>query len=239
MKLHALFFAAHPDDIELSCGGTVIKLAQSGKKTGIVDLTAGELSTRGDLFTRKKETANASKLLGISVRTNLGIPDGNIQNNTENRIKIIQVIRQFTPGIIFLPHYYDRHPDHFHTHELVKEAAFYAGLQKIKTSLNGKSQKPFRPKRNFYFMQTYVFEPSFIVDISDTFDKKMKAVSCYRSQFYNPGNKGPETFISDKRFIEYISARARFYGFSAGTEFGEPFFSEEKIKLLPKDLFNI
>lgn len=239
MKLDALFFAAHPDDVELSCGGTVIKLSDSGKKTGIVDLTSGELSTRGTLNIRKRETDNSSKILGVIKRINLAIPDGNIQNNAANRLKIIRILRQYSPEIIFFPHFYDRHPDHFHTHQLVKEAAYYSGLQKIKTNLNGKTQKAYRPKRNFYYMQTYTFEPGFIVDISGAFEMKMDAISCYKSQFYNPGNKEPNTFISEKKFLEYIYARAKYYGFQAGVDFGEPFFMEEKIKLTSKDLFNI
>jgi len=237
LKFDALLFAAHPDDIELSCGGTVIKLSVSGKKTAIVDLTAGELSTRGSLSIRKRESRNAGKILGVNKRINLGIPDGNIQNNLQNRIKIIKLIRHLRPEIIFLPHFHDRHPDHFHTHELVKEAAFYAGLQKIKTTFNGKFQKAYRPLRNIYYMQTYPFEPSFVVDISDVFDKKMQAIKCYISQFYNPSGRGPKTFISDKRFIDYIEARAVFYGFQARIQYGEPFFIDENIKI--KDLFSI
>ena len=239
MKFDALFFAAHPDDIELSCGGTVIKLSGSGKKTAIVDLTAGELSTRGSLSIRKRETNNAGRILGINKRFNLGIPDGNIQNNSANRIKIIKIIRELRPDIIFLPHYHDRHPDHFHTHKLVKEAAFYSGLQKIKTTLNGKSQQAHRPRRNIYYMQTYTFEPSFIIDISGVFEKKMNAVNCYKSQFFNPSSNEPRTFISDKRFMDYVKARASFYGFQAGVLYGEAFFIEEKIKLTTKEIFSI
>jgi N-acetylglucosamine malate deacetylase 1 len=239
LKLDALFLAAHPDDVELSCGGTVIKLSLSGKRTGIVDLTQGELSTRGNLKTRRIETNNASKILKVAKRINLAIPDGNIENNPSNRTKIIKIIREFRPEIIFLPHFYDRHPDHFHAHELIKEAAFYAGLNKIKTSLNGKQQAAYRAKKNFYFMQTYEFEPSFIVDISSTFKTKMQAVSCYKSQFYNPSSKEPGTFISDPRFIKFLESRAQTYGFKAGVEYGEPYFTEEKINLSALDLFNI
>jgi N-acetylglucosamine malate deacetylase 1 len=239
LKLDALFFAAHPDDVELSCGGTVIKLSLSGKKTGIVDLTQGELSTRGNLKLRRIETNKANKILKIAKRINLAIPDGNIENTSANRIKIIKIIREYRPEIIFCPHFYDRHPDHFHAHELVKDAAFYAGLQKIKTSLNGKQQTAYRAKKNFYFMQTYEFEPSFIVDISSAFKSKMQAVLCYRSQFYNPSSKEPGTFISDPKFIKFLESRAQIYGFKAGVEFGEPFYTEEKIKISAPDLFNI
>ena len=239
LKFDALFFAAHPDDIELSCGGIAAKLAKLGKKTCIVDLTAGELSTRGSVELRKKEANKAAKVLGITKRINLAIPDGNIQNSPENREKIIKIIRQYKPGIIFLPYFNDRHPDHIHASRLVKEAAFYSGLSKIKTSVNNTAQSPYRPRKKFYYMQTYTFEPVIIVDISDTFKTKMKAIHCYSSQFYNPSSKEPKTFISDPMFIKHIEARAEFYGFKAGVKYGEPLFTEEKIKISPEDLFNI
>jgi len=239
LKLDALFFAAHPDDIELSCGGTVAKLAKSGKKVGIADLTYGELSTRGSTGLRKKEALKAAKILGIAKRINLAIPDGNIQNTEANRSKIIKIIRDLRPDIIFFPHYYDRHPDHFHTHELVKESVFYSGLGKIKTYLKGKLQKPHRPGKNYYYMQTYPFEPNIITDISDVQNIKMRAIGCYSSQFYDPESIEPATFISNENFIKFIEARARHYGFLAGVEYGEPFFTEETIKLNPADLFNL
>lgn len=235
MKLDALFFAAHPDDAELCCGGTIAKLVKSGKKTGIVDLTMGELGTRGSAATRKKEAGKASKVLGLSVRENLKIRDGDIENNPKNRLKVISVIRRYRPEIIFLPHFYDRHPDHGNAHILVKQSAFYSGLSKI--HIPGLAAH--KPKRNFYYMQTYTFEPSFIVDISDTFKIKMSAIACYSSQFYNPEMKGPETFISDKKFIDYISARSEFYGFEIGVKYGEPFYTEEKIKIDSSGLFGI
>lgn len=235
MKLDALFFAAHPDDAELCAGGTIKKLSKAGKKTGIIDLTRGELGTRGSVIERASESENASKILGLSARENLSIQDGNIENTPENRLKVISAIRKYRPEIIFFPHYHDRHPDHYHTHHLIKDAAFYSGLAKIVTP----GLKPHRPKRNFYYMQTYTFEPNIIIDISDTFTHKMKAVACYSTQFYNPDSKGPKTFISDKKFIEYITARLKFYGFQIGAEYGEPFYTEEKIKLDVKKLFDI
>jgi N-acetylglucosamine malate deacetylase 1 len=234
LKLDALFFAAHPDDAELCSGGTIKKLTNSGKKTGIIDLTSGELGTRGTKEIRAREAEKAGKVLGIAVRENLLIPDGSIENNLPNRLKVISVIRKYQPEIIFFPHYHDRHPDHYHTHILVKEAAFYSGLSKILTP----GLAAFRPKRNFYYMQAYTFEPNVIIDISDTFNDKMKAISCYSTQFYNPKSKEPETYISDKKFIEYIHTRAKFYGFHIGTEYGEPFYTEEKIKIDINNLFN-
>ena len=237
-ELDAVFFAAHPDDAELCCGGTIAALIRSGKRIGIIDLTQGELGTRGSVKQRFAEAKKASGILGITIRENLKIPDGNIQNTPANRTKIIKAIRKYRPKIIFFPHHYDRHPDHFNTHILVKEAAFYSGLKGIKTA----GQTAYRPARNIYYMQTYTFEPNFIFDISETFGLKMDAVKCYSTQFYtgeNSGSKQPETFISSKGFLEYIEARCRFYGFQAGVKFGEAFFTEEKIKLNSTTLFKI
>lgn len=239
MELDVVFFAAHPDDVELSCGGTVAKLVKIGKNVGIVDITQGELSTRGSVEVRKKEAAKAAKILGIKKRINLGISDGNIENSASNRAKIIKILRDLRPKIIFFPYYHDRHPDHFHTHQLVKEAAFYSGLQKVRTALNGKAQKHHRPKKNYYYMQTYTFEPNVVVDITDVYNIKVKAIEAYSSQFYNPESKEPVTFISDPKFLKYLEARARFYGFEIGTEYAEPFFREEKVNINPGDLFNI
>lgn len=237
-ELDALFFAAHPDDAELCCGGTISALEKSGYKTGIIDLTKGELGTRGSVNLRKKEAANASKILGVKYRENLGIPDGNIQNTPQNRLKIIKAIRKYCPKIIFFPHYIDRHPDHYNTHYLVKDAAFYAGLDKILT----KGYNAYRPKRSIYYMQSNAFEPNFLFDISATYEKKLEAVKCYSSQFFTGSRidkKDKETFISSKGFMEYVEARSRFYGFQAGVKYAEAFYTEEKMKLNPDTLFKI
>jgi bacillithiol biosynthesis deacetylase BshB1 len=239
MKLDALFFSAHPDDIELCCGGTLAKLIKIGKKAGIIDMTQGELGTRGSSSLRSKESKKAAEVLGVTVRENLKIDDGNLVNTTENRGKVITAIREYTPEVVFAPYFNDRHPDHIHASKLIKEGAFYSGLMKIKSRKNGKIKKSFRPKKIIYYMQTYTFEPSFIIDISNEFETKMKAIKCYSSQFYDPHSKEPQTFISDKKFIEYIESRARFYGFQIGVRFGEPFYIEGSIKLSPEGLFTI
>jgi N-acetylglucosamine malate deacetylase 1 len=236
IKLDALFFASHPDDVELSCGGTVLKLEKSGKKTGITDLTKGELSTRGNIQLRAEEAKKAGKILGIKIRENLNLHDGDITNTNANRLKVIKIIRKYKPSVVFIPYPSDRHPDHIHTSILVRESAFYSGLAKIKTTLVGKKQKQHRPAKLVYYMQTYTFEPSFIVDITNEFRKKMEAVKCYNSQFYNKQSKEPETFISDKKFLEYLEARAAFYGFQIGVKYGEPFYTEEKLNVNPLDL---
>ena len=239
MKLDVLFFAAHPDDAELCCGGTIAKLSKKGRKTGIIDLTRGELGTRGSADLRKKEANAAGKLLGITIRENLEIEDGNIENTAENRLKAISVIRYYKPAIIFMPFENDRHPDHTNTNKLIKESVFFSGLEKITTRRNGIIQKAYRPKKNIYYMQTYPFEPSIIIDISDEYILKKKAVQCYSSQFYNPKRKGPETFISNKNFSDFTEARAVFYGFQAGVKYGEPFFIEQPVKLNVNNLFDL
>jgi len=236
MNLDILVFAAHPDDAELSMGGTISKLTQENYKVGIVDLTKGELGTRGNEKTRQKEAAKADKILNVSVRVNLGIPDGDIQRTKENLMMVIREIRKFKPKIIFAPYCRDRHPDHQDASALVKEAMFSTGLPKVKTFGNRIEQKAYRPKKLFYYMQTYTFEPTFIVDISESFKDKMEAIMAYQSQLYNSNSKEPSTFISSKNFIEFIEGRSKFYGFSIGKGYGEPFYCEEAIEYNFNDL---
>jgi bacillithiol biosynthesis deacetylase BshB1 len=231
MNLDVLIFAAHPDDAELAMGGTIAKLSSNGLKVGIIDLTRGELGTRGTAETRQKEAFNAAIALKVAVRENLEIPDGDIKNSKENLLKVIIEIRKFKPKIVFAPYFNDRHPDHIDASSLVKRAMFSTGLSKIETFDKDVLQHHYRPKKLFYYMQTYTFDPTFIVDITDTFDLKMKAVNCYSTQFHNPKSKEPETFISSPEFFNYIKSRAEFYGFSIGKNYGEPFFCEEKIEL--------
>lgn len=236
IKTDILVFGSHPDDAELACGGTIISYTSQGASVRIVDLTQGELGTRGTVQLRKKEAAAAGRILGISSRENLKIKDGSIENNESNRLKVIRVIRKYKPRIIFLPYPSDRHPDHINASVLIRESSFFSGLEKITTKLKGVKQIHHRPAKLIYYMQTYPFEPSFIVDISKTFGEKMRAVKCYGSQFYNDKFKGPETFISDKKYMEYIEARAVFYGFRIGVKYGEPFFTDEKLKIDPLSL---
>ncbi len=238
MKLDVLFFAAHPDDVELSSGGTLLKIIKSGKEIGIIDLTRGELGTRGSVSIRKKESAMASAILGASIRENLLIKDGDIVNSPANRRKVITSIRKYRPQVIFLPHFYDRHPDHQNANKLIREASFYSGLTKIITRLNGRVQKAHRPKKNIYYMQTYTFEPSFIVDITNEFELKMKAVKCYESQFFSPGSKGPQTFISDEKFMDHLESYSKYYGFKIGKKYGEPFYTEEDLEFTVENILS-
>lgn len=238
MHLDALVFSAHPDDAELSMGGTIALLAKNNLKVGLIDLTKGELGTRGTAETRQREAFNAALVLKVALRENLEIQDGNIQINKENIQKVIMAIRRYKPRIIFAPYKNDRHPDHIDASNLIKRAFFYSGLTKIKTFDKEVPQQPFRPEKIFYFMQTYTFEPSFIVDISETFDTKMKAITCYETQFHNPKITEPETFISRPEFLNYIRSRAEFYGFQIHKKYGEAFFCEEKIELNLLNLLN-
>lgn len=231
MIIDVLAFAAHPDDAELSMGGTIAKLGKNGFRVGIIDLTRGELGTRGTPEIRQKEAFQAAIILKSALRENLSIPDGSIQLNQENLLKVIMVLRRYKPKIVFAPYFNDRHPDHIHASQLVKEAVFSSGLLKIKTFDREVAQESYRPKKIFYYMQSYTFEPAFVVDISDTFEDKMRAVKSYKSQFFDPKSEEPETFISQPEFMNYIESRAQFYGFQIGKKFGEPFFCEEKLEM--------
>ncbi len=228
--LDVLVFAAHPDDAELSMGGTIAKLAKKGHKVGIYDLTRGELSTRGSVDIRQEEAVKAGVILKVAMRENLDIPDGHIEQTQENLNKVISVIRRHKPAVVFAPYKNDRHPDHIDASSLIKRAVFLSGLPKVTTYFNNHHQEAFRPSKIYYYMQTFTFEPTFIVDISGHFDQKMAAVEAFKSQFHDPKSKEPETFISNPGFMEFIKSRARFYGFRIGKEYGEPFFCEENIE---------
>jgi len=238
MNLDVLVFAAHPDDAELGMGGTIIKLITSGKKIGLVDLTKAELSTRGNVKLREKEADEAAKLMKLSFRENLGIPDGDISLSDSNLRKVIVTLRKYQPKIIFAPYLNDRHPDHIDASVLIKRAMFKSGLTKYESSFKGKKQPAYRPAKLFYYMQTYTFIPTFVVDISSTFKDKMKAVMAFKSQFYTSEKKEPSTFISSKNFISYVEARAEYYGFGIGKKYGEPFFCEESIEYNFSELLN-
>lgn len=231
MNLDVLVFAAHPDDAELSMGGTIAKFTKNNFKVGIIDLTKGELGTRGSAETRQKEAFQAAIALKVAVRENLYMPDGEVTVNKENLMKVILAIRKFKPKIIFAPYFNDRHPDHISVSRLAKRAYFFSGLPKIKTFDKETQQEAYRPKKLFYYMQTYSFKPSFIVDISETFEIKMKAVRAFATQFFDPRSTEPETFISQPGFIKLIESRAQTYGFKIGKEYGEPFFCEEEIEM--------
>lgn len=225
-KLHILAIAAHPDDIELSCAGTLIKHARAGQAVGIVDLTEGELGTRGTAETRREEAANAAKVMGVVVRENAGMADGFFRNDEEHQRKLITFIRHYRPEIVLANALEDRHPDHGKGGKLIADACFLAGLRKIETERDGQKQEPWRPKRVYHMIQDRMLTPSFIVDITDTFERKMEAIKCYTTQFYNPDSKEPVTYISTGNFLNEIAARDALMGKRIGTRYAEGYVSE-------------
>jgi bacillithiol biosynthesis deacetylase BshB1 len=237
MELDVLAIGAHPDDVELTCSGTVAKCVKLGYKVGILDLTGGELGTRGSKAVRAREAVEAAEILGVHVRENLGLPDANIEVNAKNRLKLIQVYRKYRPQILLIPHSHDRHPDHVHAHHLCREAWFYSGLTRIETKLGGKKQNPWRPRKYFHYIGRHMLTPTFIVDISDVFDIRMKAIRAYASQFYNPFSEEPETVLSRKMFLDVVETRAKYYGHQIGVSHGEPFYSVQPIGVT--DIFKV
>ena len=229
MKLDLLAFGAHPDDIELACAGTLIKAVKAGKKVGVVDLTEGQLGTRGTPETRLKEAAKSAEIMGLSVRDNLGMMDGFFKDDYEHQHKIIQKIRQYKPTIVLCNPPYDRHPDHGRASKLVSEACFYAGLKNIPSEYDGKPQEAFRPSRIFYYMQHFSLDPSFLVDISDEMDRKMEAIKAFDSQFFNPGSHEPETVLSDPGFLTHIRERCANWGYIIGAKYAEGFMAQKSV----------
>ncbi|MGA2622661.1 MAG: bacillithiol biosynthesis deacetylase BshB1 [Bacteroidota bacterium] len=228
MGLDILAIGAHPDDVELSCSGTLATSVKLGYKVGILDLTEGELGTRGSKAIRLKEANAAAKILGC-VRENLHLPDGGIETSRKNILKLVTVLRKYRPQILLIPHSSERHPDHVRAHHLCCEAWYYSGLQKIETKLGGKKQAPWRPKKYFHFMQWHTFTPAFIVDISNSYQTRVESILAYKSQFYDPASREPRTVLSEKSFLDMLDTRAKYYGQLIGVQYGEPFYSVEAI----------
>lgn len=235
-----LAFGAHPDDTELCCAGTLAKLVQNGKKVAVVDLTRGEMGSRGTVEKRKKEAAKAASVLGLSSRDNLGLPDTEIQNKREFQLPIIERIRHYRPAICLIPSPSDRHPDHGNAASLMIDAIFYSGLVKIETKgKDGRIQEPHRPSHVIHYMQDQPFDPDFVMDITDTIDIKEKAILAFASQFNveDPGDE-PETYISDPAFFDTLRARASHFGHLAGFKYGEGFlYSQKPFPISNFDLF--
>ena len=231
MKLDILAFGAHPDDVELGCGATIAKEISRGKKIGIVDLTRGELGTRGSAEIRDKEATAAAKILGVSVRENLGFSDGFFVNDRKHQLEIIRMIRKYQPEIVLCNAIEDRHIDHGRGSKLVSDACFLSGLIKIDTKsyVEDKQQEAWRPKQVYHYIQWKNLEPDFVVDVSGFIDKKVEAVMAYSSQFYDPKNSQPDTPISSKNFIDSVNYRARDLGRLIGVSHAEGFTTERYV----------
>lgn len=221
MKIDILAFGAHPDDVELSCSGTILKHIALGKRVGIIDLTRGELGTRGSAVIRAKESSKSAKILGVSFRENLKMADGFFENDKKNQLSIIHKIRQYKPEVVLANALEDRHPDHGRAAELISDACFLAGLIKVPTKLNGKKQGAWRPKAVYHYIQYRKLKPDFAVDISAFMDTKMLAIKAFDSQFHNPKSKEPATLISDPEFFAYILQRESEYGQPLGVKYAE------------------
>lgn len=231
MKIDILAFGAHPDDVELGCSGTLAKLISEGKKVAVVDLTQGELGTRGTNLTRAEEAAEATKILGISARENLRMKDGFLLNTEEYQMQIVKMIRKYQPEIVFANAIEDRHPDHAKASKLVSDACFLSGLVKIETEIEGEDQKPWRPKHVFHYIQWKNIQLDFVVDISDFMDKKIETCLAYKTQFYDPDSKEPMTPIATKDFLESLTYRAQDLGRLASVAYAEGFTSERLLAL--------
>lgn len=227
MKLDILVFAVHPDDAELGCSGTILKEIAAGRRVGIVDLTRGELGTRGTAETRDQETIESSKILGLHARENLGMKDGFFKNDEEHQLKVIQMIRKYTPEIVLCNALHDRHPDHGRASALVSDAFFLSGLPKIKTELDGVTQLSFRPRLLLQYIQDYYIKPDVLVDITDFFDKKMECIHAFKTQFFNTEGDGQETYISSPNFLKVVEARSREFGKSINATYAEGFTSKK------------
>jgi bacillithiol biosynthesis deacetylase BshB1 len=236
-KLDVLAFGVHPDDVELGCSGTILACIAEGKKVGIVDLTRGELGTRGTAETRKREALDAAKILGVEVRENLGMADGFFQNDEKHQRKVIELIRKYRPEIVLCNAPEDRHPDHGRSSKLVADAAFLSGLKKVNTEFKGNSQVEWRPKYVFHYLQDRFLQPDFVVDISEYIDKKIEAVLAYTTQFFNPNLNEPQTYISSPEFLETVKGRAMMLGKRIGVKFAEGYISEKMVGIKSFDAF--
>ena len=229
-KLDILAFGAHPDDVELGCGGSLIAAVAEGKKVGIIDLTEGELGTRGTAPVRLKEASLAGEIIGATIRENLGMKDGFFVNDQAHQMAIIEIIRKYQPDIILCNAPEDRHPDHGRSAKLVADAAFLAGLRKIETQdEKGNPQEAFRPTNVFHYIQSRNLTPSFVVDISVHMDKKMESILAHASQFFDPNSTEPNTFISGNSFLEFVKGRAKELGQQIGVDYAEGFISKKII----------
>lgn len=237
MKLDILVFAAHPDDAELGCAGTIASHIAKGYKVGIIDFTQGEMGTRGTPEIRLKEANKAKDILGLTVRENLGFKDVFFKNDEEHQLALIRVLRKYQPEILIANAVSDRHPDHATASNLASKACFMSGLLKIETTLDNQVQNPWRPKFIYHYIQNNFIKPDLVVDVSDYWEQKISSVKAYKSQFYDPENTEPESFISSKEFFDFVEARAREFGHSILCTYGEGFTVERMIGVT--DMFDL
>jgi bacillithiol biosynthesis deacetylase BshB1 len=221
-SVDAMFFAAHADDIELACGGTIAKMVKDGHRTGIVDLTRGEMGTRGTPETRLEESQASARVLGATFREQFDFGDGGLRTGRDEEMQIMEIVRRWRPSIVFAPWPDERHPDHVRSGRLITEASFYAGLRKIETKLPAH-----RPQAVVYYLQNYLPPLSFVMDVSEAWETKMKAVNCYKSQFFDRKSKEPRTFIAEEKFLEMIEARGRHFGALIGARYGEAYVTKQ------------
>ena len=230
MKLDVLAIGVHPDDVELGCSGTLLNEVKRGKKIGVIDLTQGELGTRGTVETRYEEAAEAARILGASVRENLKMRDGFFKNDEVHQLQLIQALRKYQPEIVIGNVLEDRHPDHGRAGQLIYDACFLSGLKQVKTiGEDGKEQQRWRPKHLLHYLQDRFYEPDLIVDITDVWEQRLDSIKAYKTQFHNPDSKGDQTYISSPEFLESITARARMLGKRIGVQFAEGFISKKSI----------
>ena len=229
MKLDILVFAAHPDDAELACSGTLMKHIKAGLKVGIVDLTQGEMGSRGTIETRYSEAADASAIMGIHARENLKMADGFFEITGANKMLIVEQIRRFQPSIVLANAASDRHPDHGRASKLVSEACFLSGLRKVETEWDGSAQEAHRPKSVYHYIQDYYIKPDFVVDVTEFVDRKMESIQAYKTQFFDPSSTGPVTPISGKGFLDAVTSRMVEHGRPAGYKYAEGFTVERFI----------
>lgn len=235
MKLDVLAIGVHPDDVELGCSGTLIKEINRGKKVGIVDLTQGELGTRGTIETRYEEAEEARKIIGASVRENLKMRDGFFSNDEAHQKLLISVLRKYQPDIVIGNILEDRHPDHGRAGQLIYDACFLSGLRQVKTTdEEGNEQEKWRPKYLLHYIQDRFYEPDIIIDITDVWEQRLQSITAYKTQFHSPESGGPQTYISSPEFLESVTARARLLGKRIGVQFAEGFLSKKSIGI--KDL---
>ena len=229
MKLDILVIAAHPDDAELACSGTIAAQVAKGYKVGILDLTKGEMGTRGTPEIRMQESEEASKILGISIRENLGFKDIFFRDDDSHRLEIVKIIRKYKPEIVLANAVTDRHPDHGKGGDVASNACFMSGLRKIETELNGVSQQAWRPKFVYHYIQNNYIQPDFIVDITAHWDTKVASIMAFKSQFYDPSSQEPSSFISSPEFLPFVESRSREFGHRIMVKYGEGFTVERFI----------